>query len=204
MRGVFQQPASADWYSSKYFKAFDLEEGTNQTNVAILNIAAPEWIPAFNRGDIVGFFGWEPWLNKALEIVDGAHILHRGSDNNLHVLNNCMVFSSEWVQRDPATARKVMAALVDAHEGVSQNLKQAVQLSSTPMRIPENVLMGMADGFIYKVEFTTQFLAHMSDAAKWLESKAPLKPGQGRQIISDLVHPDLLRSVAPHRVDVGN
>jgi len=194
--------SSVDWYASKYFDAFGLEEGSGPEHVETLNIAAPEWIPALNRGDIVGFFGWEPWLRKALEIVEGSHILHRGSDNNLYVLNNCTIFNGDWVKRDPETAKKVMAAWVETHDSITDNLEQAVRLSSGPMRIPEDVLMQSADGFIYKVEYTRDVADHIAEAAAWLESKALLQPGQGEQIIKELAYPELLKSVAPDRVNI--
>lgn len=194
--------SSVDWYASKFFNAFGLEEGTGPQEVNTVNIAAPEWIPALNGGDIAGFFGWEPWLRKALDIVAGTHILHRSSDDNLYVLNNCTVFNSDWVKRDPDTAKKVMAAWVETHDSISENLRLAVELSAGPMRIPEDVLMQSTDGFIYKVEFTEEFLDHIAEAAAWLESKDLLHPGQGEQIIKELVYPDLLRSVAPSRVNI--
>jgi hypothetical protein len=77
-----------------------------------------------------------------------------------------------------------------------------VALASGPMRIPEDELMAMTDGFIYRVEFTQDFLDHVNEAAAWLESKNLLEPGQGEQIIKELAYPDLLRSVAPERVDI--
>ena len=194
--------SSVDWYASKYFNAFGLEEGSGPDQVETINIAAPEWIPALQRGDIVGFFGWEPWLAKVVEIVDGAHIIHRASDNNLYVLNNCLVFNTDWVQQDPETAKKVMAAWIETHDAMMADLPKAVALASGPMRIPEDELMGMTDGFIYRVEFTQDFLDHVTEAAVWLESKDLLEPGQGEQIIQELAYPDLLRSVAPERVDV--
>ena len=193
--------SSVDWYASKYFKKFHLTEGTGPDQVELVNIAAPEWIPALQRGDIVGFFGWEPWLTKVLQIVDGSHILHRASDDNLYILNNCTVFNTDWVKRDPETAKKVMAAWVETHDAITQNLQKAVDLSAGPMRIPADELMQMTDGFIYRVEFTQQFLDHVQEAADWLESKDLLKPGQGKEIIKELAYPDLLRSVAPDRVD---
>lgn len=194
--------SSVDWYATKFFNAFELEEGAGPEQVETLNIAAPEWIPALNRGDIVGFFGWEPWLRKALAIVEGSHILHRGSDDNLYLLTNCTIFNGDWVKRDPETAKKVMAAWVETHDSITDDLEQAVRLSSGPMRIPEDVLMQSTDGFIYKVDFTQDFMDHIVEAAAWLESKALLQPGQGERIIEELAYPELLRSVAPDRVDV--
>ena len=97
--------SSTDWYSTKYLKAFDLEEGAGSDAVELVSIGAPEWIPALERGDIAAFFGWEPWVTKAQQIVDGAHVLHDGGEDGLFILMNCMVFNMDWIEKRSGVGR---------------------------------------------------------------------------------------------------
>ena len=104
------------------------------------------------------------------------------------------------MKRDPETAKKVMAAWVETHDAITAGSQKAVELSAGPMRIPADELMPMTDGFIYRVEFTKDFLA-TSRRPRLAREQGPSKPGQGDEIIKELAYPDLLRSVAPDRVD---
>jgi ABC-type nitrate/sulfonate/bicarbonate transport system substrate-binding protein len=113
--------SSTDWYASKFLKAFGLKAGTGPDSVELLNISAPEWIPALQRGDIQAFFGWDPWVTKAPQIVSGAHVLNNGGDNGLFILMNCMVFNEDWVKNDPESAKATLKGLTEAHDAANAN-----------------------------------------------------------------------------------
>lgn len=194
--------SSTDWYATKYLKAFGLKEGSGPDEVTLLNIAAPEWIPALQRKDIVGFFGWEPWVTRVQSIVQGAHVLHNGGDNGLFILMNCMVFNSDWIKNDPASAEATMRGLVETHDVISANREQAIGRAAVKMRIPAKDLGDMAKCCTYKVDFTPDFVEHVTEAAGWAGTKGMLKQETPATLIRELLYPDLLRKVAAGRVTV--
>jgi ABC-type nitrate/sulfonate/bicarbonate transport system substrate-binding protein len=193
--------SSSDWYATRYMEVFGLRPGPPPDGVTILNIAAPEWIPAVQRRDIVGFFGWEPWVSKLPSVVNGTHIIHRSNQNNVLVIMNCLVFNADWVRNDPASAEATLKGLVEAHDAVMANLDEAVSLASRPMRIPEKDLRQMVNCCTYKVDFTLEFVDHARQAAAWTKSKGMLKDDP-EVVLKSLLHPALLRKVAPERVTV--
>lgn len=194
--------SSTDWYASKYFAAFGLKEGATSDSVTLLNIAAPEWIPALQRGDIQGFFGWDPWVTKAPQIVSGAHVLHNGGDNGLFILMNCMVFNEDWVRNDPDSAKATLRGMIEAHDVVNAGRDEAVKRAAAAMRIPPADLGGMIQCCTYKVDFTPDFAAHAREAAVWAKGKGMLKDVEPDGLLKTLMYPDLLGSVAPDRVAV--
>jgi NitT/TauT family transport system substrate-binding protein len=192
--------ASADWYASKYFAAFGLKEGPPPDGVTLVNIAAPEWIPALQRGDIQAFFGWEPWVTKAPQIVQGATVLHNGGDNGLFILMNCMVMNEDWVRNDPESAKATMRGLIEAHDVVGANVDAAVERAAAKMRIPAAELGAMTKCCTFKIDYTPDFKQHAAEAATWAKTKGMLKDMTADALLKDLMYPDLLSSVAPGRV----
>ena len=192
--------SSTDWYSTKYLKAFDLEEGSGSDAVELVSIGAPEWIPALQRGDIAAFFGWEPWVTKAQQIVDGAHVLHDGGEDGLFILMNCMVFNMDWIENDPESAEATMRGLIETHDVVQADLDAAVALASTKMRIPENDLRQMTNCCSYRIDFPEEFREHAAEAVAWAGGKGMLKGMEPSDVLKSLLYPDLLRKVEPDRV----
>ena len=194
--------SSTDWYASKFFKAFGLDAGTGSDHVELVNISAPEWIPAFQRGDIQAFFGWDPWVTKAPQIVTGAHVLNNGGDNGLFILMNCMVFNEDWVKNDPESAKAALKGLIEAHDVANANRDEAVKRAAAVMRIPPGDLAAMIGCCSYKVDFTPEFAAHAREAALWAEDKGMLKDVDPDTLLKGLMYPELLGAVAPDRVTV--
>ena len=194
--------SSGDWYASKYFNAFGLKEGPPPDGVTIVNVAAPEFIPALQRGDIQAFFGWEPWVSKAPQIVQGAHVLHNGGDKGLFILMNCMVMNEDWVKNDPESAKATMRALIEAHDVVNKNIGPAVERAAGKMRIPASELTEMTKCCTFKVDYTEDFRQQANEAADWAKTKGMLKDVPQSALLKDLMYPELLRTVAPDRVTV--
>jgi ABC-type nitrate/sulfonate/bicarbonate transport system substrate-binding protein len=194
--------SSTDWYASKYFAAFGLKEGTGADAVTLLNISAPEWIPALQRGDIQAFFGWDPWVTRAPQIVSGAHVLHNGGDNGLFILMNCMVFNEDWVKNDPESAKATLMGLIEAHDAANSARDEAAKRAAGPMRVSATELAAMAQCCTFKVDYTPDFVAHAREAAIWAKGKGMLKDVDPDALLKGLMYPDLLRSVAADRVTV--
>lgn len=194
--------SSTDWYASKYLKAFGLKQGTDADSVNLISIAAPEWVPALQRKDIAAFFGWEPWVTRATQIVSGAHVLNNGGDNGLFILMNCLVFNEDWVKNDPESAVATMKGLVEAHDVVQSDLKAAVELAAPKMRVPVDDLLHQVACCSYKVDYTPDFVAHATEAAEWAQGKGMLKKDDAKSILSQVMYPDVLKKAAPDRVTV--
>jgi ABC-type nitrate/sulfonate/bicarbonate transport system substrate-binding protein len=194
--------SSTDWYASKYFAAFGLKQGTGPDDVNLVSIQAPEWVPALQRRDIAAFFGWEPWVSKALQIVSGAHVLNNGGDNGLFVLMNCMVFNEDWVRNDPDSAIATMKAIIEAHDVVEADKTAAVDLAASKMRMPTADLLQQSQCCSFKVDFTPEFVAHAKEAAEWAQSKGMFKQGDAKSVFDQVMYPDLLRKAMPERVTV--
>ena len=195
--------SSGDWYASKYIAAFGLKEGPPPDGVTQVNVAAPEFIPALQRGDIQAFFGWEPWVTKAPQIVQGAHVLHNGGDNGLFILMNCMVMNEDWVtqrsrvgQGDDARADRGARRRQQEHSASGG----AAPRARCAFRQPSST--DMTKCCTFKVDYTEDFQQQATEAADWAKTKGMLKDVPQAALLKDLMYPDLLRSVAPDRVTI--
>jgi ABC-type nitrate/sulfonate/bicarbonate transport system substrate-binding protein len=194
--------SSTDWYATKYLKAFNLKAGDSGDAVRLTSIAAPEWVPALERKDVVAFFGFEPHVSRALQIVKGSHVLNDGGDNNLFTLMNCLVFNEDWVKNDPDSAAAAMRAIIVAHDVVEADRPSAAERAAPKMRVQKQALLDQMKCCTYRVDFTEDFKEHATEAAQWAESKGMLKKGESQALLGALLYPDLLRRVDPARVTV--
>jgi len=51
-------------------------------------LQAPRMVAALERRDIDAFFLWEPWLDKAAQLVQGARVLARSGDDDVYILTS--------------------------------------------------------------------------------------------------------------------
>jgi hypothetical protein len=105
-------------------------------------------VAALKRRDIDAFFLWEPWLTKAVQLVQGAHVLARSEDDNVFTLTVYNYYSPGLMNdapRDVAATR----ALIGTTEYCATNREDAAQLTAkafhsqyaTPHRMPASLVL---------------------------------------------------------------
>src|SRR6476659_590259 len=119
-------------YFINYIKKYNLP----LDKIKVKTMQAPEMVAALERRDIDAFFLWEPWLAKATELVQGAHVLARSGDDNVYVLTSYNYFSQGLID-DPPRAVAATKARVEATDFCATNLDEAARLTAKAFRIPE-------------------------------------------------------------------
>lgn len=186
----------SEWYLAMYAQKYELP----YDKIVKINVAAPEWIPALNRGDIDAFSGWEHFFARADEILPkgSGHLLHSGDIDNLYQLPLYYYMSESFAKNGVASAN-VMKAMLDAEAAVNQDRKRAATLSARVGNIDDATSLKIINMLTYHLHLDEQSVESMRAAAGFLLSKKMIDREPDWRSFFDL---DPLRAAAPDRVRV--
>ena len=185
---------ASEYFLSRFLRKYNVAAD----QVTIKNVAPSEMVPAFDRGDIDAFFVWEPWPSKALEIAEDAKIFARGGDDGgIYTMINLVSFSKK-LAADRDTAARILKALVEADEYIAAHPEETVKMSAKAFNLTEELAKTALDRVAFRIQLTDEILAWQRDAAVWLRDAGAI---EGAPDWDDFVDGDLLRSVAPDRVE---
>ena len=95
-----------------------------------------EWIPAIQRGDLNGFFGWEPWLSKLPQIVKGAQACTPGRATTTCTINGCSRGLPRGLgEAEPGLAGAVYNSLAEATDWAIANKEEAIDMCAKKFRL---------------------------------------------------------------------
>ena len=97
------------------------------SQVHFVNVQPADTVAALAHGDIDGFFGFQPWLDRAGQAVPGAHVVNYSGDDGVYTLTLTMVATQNWLSANRAEAVAAMKALRDAANWIHSHPAQAVQ-----------------------------------------------------------------------------
>lgn len=192
---------AADFLFHKFTQKHGLKEGTGPDEIQVVNVQAPEWIPAVQRGDIDGFFGWEPWLAKLPQIVKGGRVYGYSSDDNLYTMWYTLIFREEWVREDPDSAGAAYAALGEAMDWMNANMEEAVQLASRVFRVAAADMKVQMAGNQFLLDTKKAHPARIKEVATWAKDKGYLKVDDVGKLVDGFYYPAIAKKYAPQRTD---
>jgi ABC-type nitrate/sulfonate/bicarbonate transport system substrate-binding protein len=185
---------AGQWYAYRYRTVY----GLGATDFKLINLAAPEWLPALARGDVQCFFGWEPWLTQLPDVVPGGKVIHRNGQDNVYVLQNAVAFNATWIKDDPDAARAAMLALIDTMAWVNDNRREAAQIAAKAFQADPAVLEKQMGCCTYEISLPKQLVDAFTDMARWGVEQGLIK-GDAGQLVSGIFNPAVLKAAAPPR-----
>ena len=126
----FPKYSSGQFLFNRYVKAHNLPIDKIKT----VQIAAPEMVAALSRGDIDAFFCWQPWPDKALQLVKGAHVLAWARDLNTSF--GTMNYYSKALVEYYELAVAVTKGLIDATDFCQHEPEKTAEVVTQAFRIP--------------------------------------------------------------------
>jgi taurine transport system substrate-binding protein len=164
--------------------------------IKVKTMQAPEMLAALERRDIDAFFLWEPWLAKATELVQGAHVLARSGDDNVYVLTSYNYFSQGLID-DPPRAVAATKALVEATDFCATNLDEAARLTAKAFRIPESDMKLYMSRMVYRTEMPKDIVVgNFTNAAELAAGEGIIKKIPDW---NDFIRPQIMKDAAPDR-----
>jgi ABC-type nitrate/sulfonate/bicarbonate transport system substrate-binding protein len=185
----------------KFIQKHGLREGTGPDELQIVSVQPPEWIPAVQRGDIDGFFGWEPWLTKLPTIVRGGRLYAYSGEDDLYTMWYTLVCGEDWMRADPELAGAVYNALADTMAWINANNEEAVQLASRAFRVPLADMRTQMAGSTFLLDTKKEHPVRIKEIANWVKSKGYLKSDNIEQSVDAFYYPDIAKKYASSMTD---
>jgi ABC-type nitrate/sulfonate/bicarbonate transport system substrate-binding protein len=164
--------------------------------IKVKTLQAPEMVAALERRDIDAFFLWEPWLSKAADLVQGAHVMARSGDDNVYVLTSYNYYSQGLIDDRPR-AVGATKALLEAADFCVSNPDEAARLAAKAFRIPEPDMKLFMSRMTYRLEMPKDVVTgNFQQAAELALAEGIIKKMPDW---NDFLRPQIVKEAAPDR-----
>jgi NitT/TauT family transport system substrate-binding protein len=171
---------NSDYFMYKFLAAHGLTPG----RLKIANMPPPEMISAYAKGDIDGYFAWEPHIQFGLAAVPESRIFFPGELYRGWATVN---MDPDFAAANPGTTRKILRALLKAEAFIKAHKEESLGLVAARLKMDEKVLRAIWDQNQYQVELDKTLVPEMTEIGRWsLELSKSDKPLPNfRQFILD-------------------
>ncbi|NNM70877.1 ABC transporter substrate-binding protein [Enterovirga aerilata] len=170
-------------------------KGLKATDFQVVQVEAPEMIAALERGDIVGFAAWEPWLAKARRAVPNTVLVI--DDVGIMSPRAFVYMNKPWVLKNGAAAETFLKSLMEASDIITKQPKEAAAYVAKQL----NLDLDLTEELMPKVPSKFQLTQDSIKALQFAEGV--LKEG-GRLVkpvdYGKFIYPDLLKKLRPEAV----
>ncbi len=156
--------------------------GIDPKSVELVKLGPPEAPALLARGDIDGYFLWEPWPTNGVK--QGGKILLNSGDVGF-VDNMWLSAEGKWLASHQAEAKAILAALAEACEIVRANPNDAAAAVQKEVKIPAaTALEILKDRECVVRDFTAEDMASYDKIADFLVSHkiTPVKLDVGKVV----------------------
>jgi len=169
--------------------------------VTIRFMDAPDQIAALARGDIQGFFSWEPFLARAGETVPNAKIFSRTIDDGFSFSGN-VVMREEMARGQKDVAVKVVRGLIAAADWMRANPVEAGKVANEVLKAPSAEMVSQQIQFLgWPGDFRRAAQEQAISIADWGIGIGLFPAKDGRALVGELMYPALIKEAAPSRTD---
>lgn len=119
----FPQGSSANYFFVRYVAKFGLTAST----ITTINAQPPELVAALNKGEIDGFFLWDPWPDRAVASIPGTKVMQRSGENDVYYAQNYVYFSQRMLD-DEALGIGALKAIREGNAWVKDHLDEAAAM----------------------------------------------------------------------------
>jgi taurine transport system substrate-binding protein len=188
--------------SEYYLYLFTDKYGIDPKSLRLVNVAAPEMVPALARGDIDVMFAWEPWFTRLRAVVPDAHVIAKSGNDGVYALQYIVMVSETALRIKRDEVAKTVGALIDATNWLNdpKNRADAADVLSRAFRVPRPDAERQLSEVVYTFDLAASFKQDIRKAADWMKAQGLIQVDSTDKLVNDLLTPDVLRSVAPDRV----
>jgi NitT/TauT family transport system substrate-binding protein len=168
----------------------------NSKDYTIVQVEAPEMVAALERGDIDAYSSWEPWVTRGVAAVKGAQ---KVLDNDGIIEGRVYVYMNKgWIAKNHETALSFMRSMIEATQAINTQRPEAAAAVAKFLKLDVAFATSLMEKIRFDMHLDQQSIGNFQIAEAQLKSIGKLpKPVDW----TGLVYPDLLRELAPGKVD---
>jgi len=162
---------------------------------------APDQVPAMARGDIDGFFSWEPFLTKAADSIPKAKIYSRTIDDGFVFAGN-VVMREDMARNQKDVAVKVVKGLIEAAAWMKANPMDAAKAADEVLHAPSVEQLSQQLQYLdWPGDFRRKVYDQEVSIAEWGVGIGLFPAKDARKLVDDLIYPAIMKEAAPTRTD---
>ena len=162
---------------------------------------APDQVPAMARGDIDGFFSWEPFLTKAADSIPKAKIYSRTIDDGFVFAGN-VVMREDMARNQKDVAVKVVKGLIEAAAWMKANPMDAAKAADEVLHAPSVEQLSQQLQYLdWPGDFRRKVDDQEVSIAEWGVGIGLFPAKDARKLVDDLIYPAIMKEAAPTRTD---
>jgi len=190
--------------SETLFDSFAQTYGLDPTKVTLVNMAPPEMLASFSRGDVDAISVWEPNATRARKfggkmLVSGTKSAIPGKSGDRRIVgDHSLLFATETFIRDqPNQVKAVLTALSRADDFIRANKAEATSLLSKEFGFDTADMTDIMAANRYTLELDDQLVQDLDTLAAFLFSRKNI---QSKPEARTWIDPAPLRAVKPELV----
>jgi ABC-type nitrate/sulfonate/bicarbonate transport system substrate-binding protein len=191
-----QRGSGSNYHLVTFLAKYDLRD-----KVTVRYLDAPDQVPALARGDIQGFFSWEPFVSRSTQMISNAKVLTWAGDDGVFFQDN-VIMREEFVKENKDVAVRVVRGLIAAADWMEANRQEAAKVANAVLKAPSDE-QALHDLQLFKFtgELRKSLVEHERKLAAWSVSVRLFQTPDPVKLVDDLVYPDIIKAAAPARTD---
>lgn len=154
---------SAEFFMDTYLAIHNIDK---QDNTIIESMNAPQKVEAFVKGEIDGFFCWEPFISKAEKLLgDDALVL---PNKDVFIGSWLIIAKKEFVNSHPLEVENFLRALYKAEGIIENDRKAALTMHAKLVGVDRDVASKSFSGDGYSMKLDESLLNLLEDEAQWI------------------------------------
>ena len=185
--------------SDYFFSVFLSANNLSRAGIQMVIMQPPEMVSALARGDIDGFFAWEPYIYYAKNTLkENATVFDfSGLYNGYHTI----IRRQEFVENEPRKAEQFLRGILRGVGFIKENREEAIGIVSRRLKMDEQDVRSLFGEYDFSMGLNSGLLDILGGEADWAiasnitTSKTPVD-------FRKFVFPDLLRKIDPTLVSL--
>ena len=162
---------------------------------------APDQVPAMARGDIDGFFSWEPFVTKAADTIPKAKVYSRTIDDGFVFAGN-VVMREDMAKNQKDVAVKVVKGLIEAAAWMKANPLDAAKAADGVLHAPSVEQLAQQLQYLdWPGDFRRKVYDQEVSIADWGIGIGLFPAKDAGKLVDELVYPAIIKEAAPTRTD---
>src|SRR5581483_11662887 len=156
---------NSDYFMYEFFNKYKIAPG----EVKIANMPPPEMVVAFAKGDIDGYFAWEPHIYYGQQQLGKEAIVFPPGD--LYKGFNTVNMDPAFVKAHPEIVGKILKALLKGEDFLNQHPDEALAIVCNRLKVEPAVGKALWKETIYRVELDRDLPETMEKIGRWAKTK---------------------------------
>jgi ABC-type nitrate/sulfonate/bicarbonate transport system substrate-binding protein len=188
--GITRGTASeALWYEA--VKKFNLPAPYAE----LVYVEPPEMLAAIERGDIVAYSNWDPWISRTLTALPNTHLLMDNHDVMLDA--GFLYMHRKWIEQNRDTAVKFMRAMVEAADFINQKPEETKKIVGDTVNLSPALMNLIMPKLAFWAKLDRQSYDLIKVQVEQLKQRGRIT---GEFSYDKYLYPDLLKAIDPSRV----